>query len=99
MYHAGAALKTSVTLSVALTSLAPSAARPGVPAGTSGGGRQIVIVLFASAESVTVSGTSSTNAGTCRVWPDADRLRIQYAPCTGAAGVQDAASALSGTVA
>ena len=77
VYHAGAALKTSVMLSVALTSFAPSDARPGVPAGTSGGGRQIVIVLFAIDESGIVSGTSSTNAGTCSVWPAAERFRTQ----------------------
>src|SRR5204863_2971760 len=67
-------------LSVALTSLAPSDARPGVPTGTSGGGRQIVIVLFAIVESGIVSGTSSTNAGTWSVWPAAERFMIQYAP-------------------
>ena len=98
VYHCGAALNTSVMLRVALTSLAPSAARPGVPAGTSGGGRQNVIVLFAIDESGIVSGTSSTYAGTCRVCPAAARFSSQYAPCV-AVPVHAVARVLSGTVA
>ena len=76
---AGAAVAGGAAL--ARPSTLRAQARPGVPAGTSGGGRQTWIVLFARSESGTVSGTSSTNAGTWSVWPDAVRLRIQKAAC------------------
>ena len=69
-----------------------------MPAATSGGGRQNVIVLFAIDESGIVSGTSSTYAGTWSVWPAAERFSTQYAPCV-AVPVHAVAAVPSATVA
>src|SRR5207253_551507 len=62
---------------VADSSFAPNAARPGVPWGTSGGGRQIWSLNCPSACSVPAVAT--TNTGTSRVCPAAVRWRSHVA--------------------
>ncbi len=57
--------KMPFTVNCASRSWAPNAARPGVPAGTSGGGRQVTSLYAPSAASAPVVG--STYIGTCSV--------------------------------
>src|SRR2546423_5026191 len=54
-------------------------ARPGVPAGTSGGGRQATICVDENAAAGPVA--ASTNTGSWSSWPAACSTRIQTAPC------------------
>src|SRR5262249_41140094 len=55
-----------LSVSAASKTLAPKVARPGVPAGTSGGGRQRLIVADANVNGLP-AGIGSTNSGTSSV--------------------------------
>src|SRR5438093_7774083 len=59
----------------ASSSFAPNMARPGVPTGTSGGGRQTVILIAEQAVSAPLAW--STKSGTFSVWPAAWRFRTR----------------------
>ena len=60
-------LKTPLIVSSALYTLAPKVARPGVPTGRSGGGRQIAM----NAGPNCACGCVRRYVGTVRVWPAA----------------------------
>src|SRR5207248_7132811 len=78
-YSPEPAPKTPLTLSAASSSPAPRAARPGVPAGRSGGGRQTVILAAANGASAASAAIGSTKIGTSSVCPAALRTMTQKA--------------------
>ena len=84
----------ALNVSTASTSLIPSGERPGVPAGTSSGGRQNVIFDVPSACSAPV--VMSKNAASSSALPAAVSLNTQYAVCV-VVPVHDSASCDSGT--
>src|SRR5947207_15314923 len=66
-----------LTVNVASSTWAPCTDRPGVPCGTSGGGRHVTILYAPSAVSVPEVGFTYT--GSAIVCPATERLRIQTA--------------------
>ena len=78
-----ALVKTPFTLKSTCVSLKPKVARPGVPVGTSGGGRQAWIELVANALAPVPTAGESTKTGSSSVCPAACRIRTQNAVCVG----------------
>ena len=74
---AAGVLKIPFTVNFASSTWAPFAERPGVPIGTSGGGRQMLSLYAPSACSAPAVGL--TYSGRAIVWPATLRLRIQTA--------------------
>ena len=87
-------VKMLLTLKLTCVSLNPNVARPGVPGGTSGGGRQAWIDAVANAFAGGAV-TLSTKTGSSSVWPAACRIRTQKAVCA-AVPVHTVAAAASG---
>ena len=83
------------TSNVAERSFAPKVARPGVPTGTSGGGRQTTSFAWPAAVSGAAVGT--TYSGTSSVWPAALRWRSQV--CVAVDAPHCAAAAAFGAIA